>query len=131
MKFLDETGLGHLWGRVTAAVAAAKAECRPSTWTPTAAQVGAAAPAVQVDAVLTAAGWSGDAAPYAQTVAVAGLAPGAIGGIGLAQGATAEQRTAAWSAMLSVTGQTAGSVTVTADGERPAVDLPAVVTILG
>lgn len=79
---------------------------------------------------MTAAGWSG-AGPYTQTVSVPGMTADTNGIIGLAQTTTAEQREAARDAMISVTGQAVGSLTVTADGDKPTVDIPSVVTMLG
>lgn len=86
--------------------------------------------ATQVSVTLTAAGWSG-AGPFTQMVNVAGLLVGQKGDIGLAQSATAEQRAAARNGMLSVTGQTEETLAIVADGERPAIDIPCLVTILG
>ncbi|MEL4862183.1 hypothetical protein AAEU42_13120 [Pseudoflavonifractor phocaeensis] len=83
-----------------------------------------------VNVTLTAAGWSGSG-PFTQTVSVSGLSADKNGSIGLAQSATAEQRAAARDAMISITGQTDGSLIVTADGEKPTVNLPAIVTLLG
>lgn len=77
-----------------------------------------------VDVVLTAAGWTGEAAPYTQTVAVAGLLADSFGEIGLTQGATDAQRAAARAALLSIQSQTDGAVTLIADGDKPTVDLP-------
>ena len=94
---------------------------------------GPAGPAIevtQVSVTLTTAGWSG-AGPYTQTVSVAGLLADQKGDIGLAQNATAEQRAAAREAMISVTGQATGVLTITADGKRPVVNIPSVVTLLG
>lgn len=95
-----------------------------------AAKVEAAVPAREAAVTLTAAGWTGGG-PFTQAVSVAGLAADSKGDIGLTQSATAEQRAAARDAMLSVTGQSAGSITVTADGDKPTVNIPAVVRILG
>ena len=93
---------------------------------------GASAVVAQVAVTLTAAGWTGSAAPYTQTVAVAGIADANTPGeVGLAQSATKEQRDAARAAMISPTGQAVNSLTVTADGEKPTVAIPCVVTILG
>lgn len=77
-----------------------------------------------VDVVLTAAGWTGESAPYTQTVAVAGLLADSFGEIGLSQGATDAQRAAARAALLSIQSQTDGAVTLIADGDKPTVDLP-------
>lgn len=82
------------------------------------------------DVTLTAERWRGSG-PFTQTVDVRFLNANGNGSIGLAQSATAEQRAAARDAMLSVTGQEAWNLTVTADGKKPTVDLPCVVTMLG
>ena len=85
----------------------------------------------EVPITLTAAGWTGAAAPYAQTVAVAGLLANSYGDIGPANSATAAQRAAYRSALIAVTAQADGSVTLVADGDKPAVDIPAVVRFGG
>lgn len=85
----------------------------------------------EVPVTLTAAGWIGAAAPYAQTVAVAGLLANSYGDIGPANSATAAQRAAYRAALIAVTAQADGSVTLVADGDKPAVDIPAVVRFGG
>lgn len=85
----------------------------------------------EVPVTLTAAGWTGAAAPYAQTVAVAGLLANSYGDIGPANSATAAQRAAYRSALIAVTAQADGSVTLVADGDKPAVDITAVVRFGG
>ena len=85
----------------------------------------------EVAVTLTAAGWIGAAAPYAQTVAVAGLLANSYGDIGPANSATAAQRAAYRSALIAVTAQADGSLTLVADGDKPAVDLPAVMRFGG
>lgn len=85
----------------------------------------------EVPVTLTAAGWTGAAAPYAQTVAVAGMLANSYGDIGPANSATAAQRAAYRSALIAVTAQADGSVTLVADGDKPAVDIPAVVRFGG
>ncbi|WP_308752958.1 hypothetical protein [uncultured Anaerotruncus sp.] len=93
---------------------------------------GKAAPARNVTATLTAAGWVGDAAPYTQAVAVAEIAGEQTAGtIGLAAGTTTEQYDVAASGKLLLTAQAAGQITVSAFGEKPGVDIPVLITIVG
>lgn len=92
--------------------------------------LGAAAKSTAIAATLTAAGWAGSG-PFTQTLSVTGLAADGNGSIGLAQTATAAQREAARDAMLSVTAQAAGTLTVTADGDKPTVDIPVSVVLIG
>ena len=83
---------------------------------------------VEVLATLTAAGWSGSAAPYTQVVTINGMksdTPG-IARVNY-QAATLDQRNAARNALLCLTAQAEGKVTITADGELPTVDIPIVV----
>jgi hypothetical protein len=88
-------------------------------------------PSAAVTATLTAAGWTGLAAPYTQTVSVAGMTSTANGTVGLADSATAAQREAARNALLSKTAQASGSITIAADGDKPTVDIPIAVILLG
>ena len=84
-----------------------------------------------VTAKATAAGWTGEAAPYTQVIAVAGMTQACSAVVGLADTATQEQRKACREGMISPVGQAAGSVTLVADGRKPEADLPVVVMILG
>lgn len=80
---------------------------------------------------LTSDGWTGEG-PYTQGVYIVyPLQSWTKGFIGIAQTATAEQREAARNALLSVTGQSGGALTITADGEKPTVSIPLTLTILG
>ena len=79
----------------------------------------------------TAAGWTGEAAPYTQVITVAGMTQACSAVVGLADTATQEQRKTCRAAMISPAGQAAGTVTLVADGRKPEVDLPVVVMILG
>lgn len=93
---------------------------------------GKAAPAQNVTATLTAAGWAGDTAPFTQALAVAGITGADTPGtIGLAAATTAEQYDAAAAGKLLLTAQAAGQVTVSALGEKPGVDIPVLITIVG
>jgi len=80
-----------------------------------------------VTVTLQASAWSDGV----QTMAVSGLAAAGNGIISVSPGATAVQRAAARSAMLSVTGQAAGELTIAADGTVPEIDIPVVVILLG
>ncbi|MGN1013847.1 MAG: hypothetical protein ACI4PM_00660 [Butyricicoccus sp.] len=79
-------------------------------------------------ATLMASQWSGTEAPYSQTVSVTGLPAGANGCVGVATSATDEQFTAAADALLRVTAQAAGQVTIKAYGDKPAVNIPIAVS---
>lgn len=84
----------------------------------------------QVSATLSTT-WTGSAAPYTQTVTVTGMTSAKNGFIGLAPSATTEQRAAAAAAKLMLTSQGTNTVTITADGDKPTVTLPIVVTLFG
>lgn len=74
--------------------------------------------------------WAGNAAPYTQTLTTTNsLVNNQNGVIDLAQSATAEQREAERNALLHITGQTLNTITITADGEKPSVDIPIVLTL--
>lgn len=82
---------------------------------------------------LTAANWTGDAAPYTYRAAFAIMGMRTNGFLAVAQEATAEQREAARAALLSVTGRTPASgnyLTITADGDKPTVDIPVTLIML-
>lgn len=79
-----------------------------------------------VPATLTASGWSGST----QTVSISAITANVDGDVGLAPTATADQVTAAASAMLLSTAQAAGSITITAFGEVPSVDIPIIVRVV-
>lgn len=86
---------------------------------------------VAVSATLSSTGWAGVDSPFTQTISVDGLTADQNGTISIAQTATIVQRDAARQALLSVTGQAAGTLTISADGELPEVDIPVVVLLLG
>lgn len=90
-----------------------------------------AAKTIERTATLTAAGWTGDEAPYTQAVTISGLAADAHLIVGLAPSATAEQVEAAASAMLLATAQAAGSITLSAYGDKPEAAIPILIMEVG
>lgn len=82
-------------------------------------------------AILTVAAWTGDDAPYTQTVTVTGLSADAHLIVGLAPTVTAEDMEAAAAAMLLATAQAAGSITISAFGDKPVAELPILIMEVG
>ena len=97
----------------------------------TAEQVGAAAKSRGVTLTVAASAWTGTEASYTATVACAiakasnNLVVGAGGAL------TAEQQAAFAAAMIVCTAQATGSITLTAFGEVPTIDLPVNVLEVG
>lgn len=77
----------------------------------------------------TSSGWSGDIPT--QTISVAGMTATSIAWVGLPETATAQQRDAARKAVMSPTAQGAGTITLTCDGAKPAIDIPIIVYLSG
>ena len=96
-------------------------------------ETGKADKAAAVSATLAAAGWTGEEAPFTQDIAAPGVTADAGQNIlvGAGESLTPQQYDAAAKAQLWATGKAENTVTVTAFGEKPAVDLPVTVTILG
>ena len=95
--------------------------------------LGAAAKPVIVTATLTAAGWTGSAAPYTQTLSVAGTPAdqSAVVSIGYPPSVTKEQMEAWAAGMVLGTAHAAGSITFQAKGDKPAISLPVQIVIQG
>ena len=86
---------------------------------------------VSETATLAADGWTGTEAPYTQTVNVNGMMASSNGYAGLSMDASAEQVKAAAAAMLKPTARAVGSLTITAFGTVPTIDLPIEILIVG
>ena len=86
---------------------------------------------VLVKATLLSTQWSGVNAPFTQVLSVEGLGAMQNGSISVAHEATTEQREIAREAMLAITGQEEGKLTVVADGELPESDIPVYIILLG
>jgi hypothetical protein len=80
----------------------------------------------EVSATLLADGWSGSG-PYVQTVSVPGVNGNSFGNIGIPMSATDEQRNAMKAASMFLSAVDTDSVTITAEGTKPTIDLPLIV----
>lgn len=75
--------------------------------------------------------WAGVDAPFTQEITVEGLSETQNGYISVAHSATTEQREVARLAMLAVSDQQEGTLTIVADGEMPELDIPVCIILLG
>ena len=85
---------------------------------------------VAINATLLASAWSDDS-PYTQTVTVEGLKADSNGVISIAQKATSEQIEIVCDAGLYISNQADGTLTITAYGDKPNVDIPVIIILLG
>lgn len=91
-----------------------------------------AARTVQLSATVAPSLWLGDVAPFTATVPVSGVSVNAIARAGLSDTATAVEREASRNAAISpVSGNAVNTVKLVADGEKPMISLPIIVTIWG
>ena len=84
-----------------------------------------------VTATLLAASWTGSSAPYTYTLAVNGVTANSNQELLPALTITEEQLTALQAANIQDGGQAANSVTLTAFGDKPIIDLPIRVIVRG
>ena len=84
-----------------------------------------------VTATLLAASWTGDAVPYSYTLTVTGVTANSNQELLPALTITSEQLTALQAANIQDGGQAANSVTLTAFGDKPTIDLPIRVIVRG
>ena len=85
---------------------------------------------VSIDIVLAAEDWVEINGCYEQELAVEGLTAEHNGSIGIAQSATAVERAAAREALIALTGQEDGVITITADGKQPEIDIPVTIILM-
>lgn len=97
----------------------------------TPASIGAAAQSTTVTATLSAASWTGDAAPYSYSLSVTGVTETSNQEILPAIDITAEQLEALQAANIQDGGQAAGSITLKAFGDVPTIDIPIRVIVRG
>ena len=79
---------------------------------------------------LLASGWS-NTAPYSQVITISGVTANTNGVIGVADTATRSQYEVAAGANLRKIAQSTNSVTIMAYGEKPTVDIPIEIIVLG
>ena len=84
-----------------------------------------------MELTLSAQSWSGEEAPYLQTITVEGLTDDLNGFASISKGATTEQVTAVLSAALSIYGQENDQLTIAANRIKPTVDLPVCIVLFG
>ena len=85
----------------------------------------------QFEATLLASGWTKPEGEdyFIQIINVIGVTANSNGDLGLSQKASLDARNAARAAHLIVTDQGANTITIVADGSKPEVDIPIIVTI--
>jgi hypothetical protein len=84
-----------------------------------------------VSATLSSGSWSGSTAPYSQAVTVNGVTASNNCIVSVAQGASAAQYEAASEAQMLPYSQSANTITIYAYGDKPTVNIPISVLILG
>ena len=84
-----------------------------------------------INITLSADNWVGEAAPYTQEITVDGLTAEQNGFIGISPDATNEQQDIARGAILSIAEQEDEKLIISAVGEKPLIDLPAYIILLG
>ena len=85
----------------------------------------------EVRTVQLSTGWSGESAPYTQTVTVPGVTTSSTVLIDVEDTVTAEQMDAYINAKIAGGGQDTGSVTLKAFGDKPSVAVPIKILIMG
>ena len=80
---------------------------------------------------LTASGWEGETAPFLQVVFVEGMTDDTDGFVFVSEGASDEQYNAALFASLRKVAQGTDYISIKAYGERPSVDIPLTVRMVG
>lgn len=88
-------------------------------------------PASRVFKTLSAGAWAGSEAPFIQIVDVMGLTSSSTGIVGIPLTASKEQFDVAADAQLKLTAQSNGSVSISAYGVKPEIDIPIQITIVG
>lgn len=86
---------------------------------------------VSVSATIAASGWTGEAAPFVNSLSVEGVTESSIVDISLSSSATQEQAKAWMAGQFADGGQEEGSVTIKAFGNRPESDIPVTVIVRG
>jgi hypothetical protein len=83
-----------------------------------------------IGTIATYGGWSGASAPYTNTITVSSVSAGDNILVSIGAGATAAEYAAAVDAQLHCSAQADSSVTITAFGTKPTIDIPITIVIL-
>jgi len=89
-------------------------------------EIGGGSGTISVQATLTSSAWSNKQ----QSVTIQGVTTTSNGFVGLDINATVTQREAARMAILYISSQSENTITITADGDVPSVDIPITVTLV-
>ena len=92
---------------------------------------GAAPKSVGATATATSAGWTGTTAPFTQVIDIAGVTTTNNIEVGLASTITLDQIKMAMKCIIQCTAQANNKITLTAFKNKPTIDLPIQVIILG
>lgn len=86
---------------------------------------------IVVNKTLASGSWAGSTAPYTQQLVVEGLSEDTNGIIRVSEDASAAEIRAAQNAVLTVSAQSSGTLTVSAAGVKPEIDIPVSIMIFG
>ena len=137
MAFLDYNGLTRfktkLVGWVTGITGNEDMKTQATTITGAVAELydNKAAKSNALALTATASGWTGNSEPYTQTITATGVTSSVNIELGVGGSLTSEQLDAILAAKIVCTAKGTNSVTLSAYGEKPTVDLPFAVFILG
>lgn len=74
--------------------------------------------------------WSGETAPFSQTISVPGLTAEQNGMISIPHNCTDEQKQAVIECVFFVSGQADGTLTIEAEKQKPEIDIPVSIILL-
>ena len=88
-------------------------------------------PIVYHSATLLDSAWIGTESPYTQTITIPDITVDTMGFLFLAHSASQTEAEAGYNALLRIASQSTDQITIIADGEKPDIDIPIGITMLG